>query len=219
MGELENVKSEAMSQNMGEIVLYHPDETIRLDVMVEDETVWLTQAQMAGLFQTTIPNVNIHIKNIFSEGELEENSVIKDFLITATDGKNYRTKHYNLDIIISVGYRVKSLRGTAFRRWATKVLKKYMLKGFVISQRFEQIEQRVAETEKKIDFLVQTSLVRDDDRLRNEIIELKQYIESILADYNDINEDTRIQFELINQALAELQTKIRLIEPRNPTWN
>ena len=219
MGELENVKSEAMSQNMGEIVLYHPDETIRLDVMVEDETVWLTQAQMAGLFQTTIPNVNIHIKNIFSEGELEENSVIKDFLITATDGKNYRTKHYNLDIIISVGYRVKSLRGTAFRRWATKVLKKYMLKGFVISQRFEQIEQRVAETEKKIDFLVQTSLVRDDDRLRNEIIELKQYIESILADYNDINEDTRIQFELIHQALAELQTKIRLIEPRNPTWN
>ena len=204
---------------MGEIVLYHPDETIRLDVMVEDETVWLTQAQMAELFLTTKQNISHHVNNAFSEGELERISVVKEYLTTAADGKNYRMKHYNLDVIISVGYRVKSLRGTTFRRWATKVLKEYMLKGFVINQRFEQIEQRVAETEKKIDFLVKTSLVRDDDRLRNEIIELKQYIESILADYNDINEDTRTQFELIHQALAELQTKIRLIEPRNPTWN
>jgi len=219
MGKIDNCKSEAMSQNMGEIVLYHPDETVRLDVMVEDETVWLTQAQMADLFQTTKQNVSLHVNNAFSEGELERISVVKEYLTTAADGKNYRMKHYNLDVIISVGYRVKSLRGTTFRRWATKVLKEYMLKGFVINQRFEQIEQRVAETEKKIDFLVKTSLVRDDDRLRNEIIELKQYIESILADYNDINEDTRTQFELIHQALAELQTKIRLIEPRNPTWN
>ena len=204
---------------MGEIILYQPDETIRLDVMVENETVWLTQMQMGQLFNKDKRTVSEHINNIFREGELDKISVVRNFRTTAPDGKSYNTNYYNLDVIISVGYRVKSLRGTAFRRWATKVLKEYMLKGFVISQRFEQIEQRVNETEKKIDFLVKTSLVRDDDRLRNEIIELRQYIESILADYNDINEDTRIQFELINQKLAELQTKIRLIEPRNPTWN
>ena len=134
--------------NTGEIALYQPDDTIRLEVMVEDETVWLTQAQMAELFQTSIPNVNMHVKNIFTEGELEENSVIKKILITATDGKNYRTNHYNLDVIISVGYRVKSLRGTAFRRWATKTLKQYILKDFVINQRIERVENFSIEIER-----------------------------------------------------------------------
>jgi hypothetical protein len=97
------------------------------------ETVWLTQLQMADLFQTSVPNVSMHIKNVFEEGELDENSVIKEFLITAADGKNYTTKHYNLDVIISVGYRIKSLRGTQFRIWATKVLHEYMQKGFAMN--------------------------------------------------------------------------------------
>ena len=88
---------------------------------------------MAELFQTTKQNISLHIKNIFEEGELLENSVVKDYLTTASDGKNYNTKHYNLDVIISVGYRVKSLRGTQFRIWATHVLKEYMKKGFALN--------------------------------------------------------------------------------------
>jgi len=97
------------------------------------ETAWLTQAQMAELFQTTKQNISLHINNVFSEGELEENSVVKESFTTAADGKNYRTNFYNLDVIISVGYRVKSLRGTQFRIWATKVLREYMQKGFAMN--------------------------------------------------------------------------------------
>ena len=96
----------------GEIVMYQPDETIRLEVRVEDETVWLNQAQMAELFLSTKQNVSLHINNIFKEDELEEISVVKESLTTAKDGKKYKTKFYNLDVIISVGYRVKSKRGT-----------------------------------------------------------------------------------------------------------
>ena len=113
--------------NKGEIVLFQPDETIRLEVRMEDETVWLTQQQMAELFCTTKQNVSLHVYNIFKEEELEMNSVVKDSLTTATDGKNYKTRFYNLDVIISVGYRVKSKRGTMFRQWANKVLKEYLL--------------------------------------------------------------------------------------------
>ena len=116
--------------NKGEIVMYQPDETIRLEVRVEDETVWLTQQQMADLFLTTRNNVTLHIGNIFKEGELAESAVRKDSLLTAADGKNYRTKIYNLDVIISVGYRVKSKRGTQFRQWANQILKDYLLRGF-----------------------------------------------------------------------------------------
>lgn len=109
-----------IERNIGEIVMYQPDETIRLEVRVEGETVWLTQAQMAELFSTTKQNVSLHINNIFREEELYEISVVKDSLTTAKDGKQYRTKFYNLDVIISVGYRVKSKRGTKFRQWANQ---------------------------------------------------------------------------------------------------
>jgi len=106
--------------NKGEIVMYQPDETIRLEVRVEDETVWLTQQQMAELFLTTKQNVSLHVNNIFREDELTENSVVKESLTTARDGKRYKTKVYNLDVIISVGYRVKSKRGTKFRQSGLK---------------------------------------------------------------------------------------------------
>jgi len=147
--------------NTGEIVLYQPDDAIRLDVLVENEMVWLTQAQMAELFQTTIPNVNLHLKNIFEEDELQEFSTIKDFLIVRQEGKRQVQRslsYYNLDGIISVGYRIKSHAATLFRIWATRILKDYILKGHAINQRFERIEHRVTETEKKIDFFVKTSL-------------------------------------------------------------
>ena len=145
-------------EHLNEIILYHLDETIKIDVRVDEETVWLTQQQMAQLFETTRNNVTLHIKNIFKEGELLMDSVCKDSLLTASDGKIYKTKLYNLDVIISVGYRVKSLRGTQFRQWALKVLKDYLLKGYSINQRFERLEQRVTQTENKIDFFVRTAL-------------------------------------------------------------
>jgi hypothetical protein len=118
-----------------EILLYQSDGGhIKIQVRLENDTVWLTQADMVELFQTTKQNISLHIKNIFEDGELEENLVVKDYLTTAIDGKNYRTKHYNLDVIISVGYRVKSLRGTQFRIWATERLREYLIKGFTMNE-------------------------------------------------------------------------------------
>ena len=144
--------------NTGEIVMYQPDETIRLEVRVEDETVWLTQQQMADLFLTTRNNVTLHIGNIFKEGELAESAVRKDSLLTAADGKNYRTKIYNLDVIISVGYRVKSKRGTQFRQWANQILKDYLLKGYVVNKRITVLEHQVADLTEKVNFFVRSSL-------------------------------------------------------------
>jgi hypothetical protein len=144
--------------NKGEIVMYQPDETIRLEVRVEDETVWLTQQQMADLFLTTRNNVTLHIGNIFKEGELVESAVRKDSLLTAADGKKYRTKIYNLDVIISVGYRVKSKRGTQFRQWANQILKDYLLKGYVVNKRITVLEHQVADLTEKVNFFVRSSL-------------------------------------------------------------
>ena len=117
-----------------EIIIYKSaDGLVKIDVRMEGETLWLTQTQMADLFQTTKQNVSLHIGNIFKESELDADSVVKDYLTTATDGKNYRTKYYNLDVIIAVGYRVKSPRGTQFRQWATQVLHEYLQKGFAMN--------------------------------------------------------------------------------------
>ena len=144
--------------NAGEIILYQPDNSIRLEVRMENETVWLTQAQMAMLFETTRNNVTLHIRNIFKEGELDEVSVCKDFLLTAADGKNYKTKTYNLDVIISVGYRVKSKRGTQFRIWANNVLKEHLLHGHFVNRRITQLEEKVALHDKQIELFVRTVL-------------------------------------------------------------
>ncbi len=117
-----------------QIIMYQTEDGLtKIDVTLENETVWLNQAQMAELFQTTKQNISYHINNCFKEGELNENSVVKDFLTTAADGKPYNTHYYNLDVIISVGYRVKSLRGTQFRIWANSVLKEYLIKGFAMN--------------------------------------------------------------------------------------
>jgi len=120
--------------NNSEIIIYQTEDgKTKIDVMIENETVWLNQAQMVELFQTSKQNVSLHIKNIFKEGELEEDSVVKEYLTTADDGKSYKTKHYNLDVIISLGYRVKSHRGTQFRIWATQRLREYIVKGFTMN--------------------------------------------------------------------------------------
>ena len=145
----------------GEIVMYQPDETICLEVRVENETVWLTQAQMAELFDATKQNISLHIINVYSEGELDELSTVKDCLTVRQEGQRMVKRHvlyYNLDVIISVGYRVKSLRGTRFRQWANNVLKQYMLHGYSINKRFEYIEQRLGTVEGKVDLFVRSSL-------------------------------------------------------------
>ena len=138
-----------------EIILYQPDDTISLEVRVEDETVWLTQAQMAKLFQKDRTVITRHINNIFQEGELDEESNVH-YLHFANSDRPIGL--YNLDVIISVGYRVKSQIGTRFRRWANSVLKKYILQGYAINQRIEQLENKVEEHDKQIAFFVRTAL-------------------------------------------------------------
>jgi hypothetical protein len=121
------------SSGLSQILIYETDDKqTRLEVRLQDETVWLTQNQIADLLQTSKQNVSLHIKNIFSERELAEDSVVKESLTTAIDGKTYRTLLLNLDVVISVGYRVKSLRGTQFRIWATQRLREYLVKGFTL---------------------------------------------------------------------------------------
>ena len=153
-------------EKQGEIILYQPDEAVKLEVRLEDETVWLTQAQIAELFQRDRTVITKHINNVFKEKELEEKSNVH-FLHIANSDKP--VKFFSLDVIISVGYRVKSVRGTQFRQWANKILKEYLLKGYSINQRlndmeyrmnnrFFQIEKTIAEHDAKIDFFVRTSL-------------------------------------------------------------
>ncbi|MCK9453412.1 MAG: virulence RhuM family protein [Bacteroidales bacterium] len=134
-----------------EIILYQSNELPeRIEVKLEDDTVWLSQQQMTTLFQQTKQNISLHINNCFKEGELESNSVVKDSLTTAKDGKKYKTKYYNLDVIISVGYRVKSKQGTQFRIWATHVLRDYLLKGYALNQRMNRIENTVEQLADKV---------------------------------------------------------------------
>lgn len=151
-----------------QIVLYQPDETISLEVKLEEDTVWLSAVQMTELFQTTKQNVSLHIKNIYKEGELQQEATVKESLTVQVEG-NRKVKrqiiYYNLDVIISVGYRVKSQRGTQFRQWATNVLKQYLLKGYAVHAQLQHVEQRldkqlyqhdleISDLKTKVDFLV-----------------------------------------------------------------
>ena len=145
-----------MTEANNQIAIYIAENgQTQIDVRVQDETVWLTQESISKLFGTTIPNINIHIKNILNEGELDANSTIKDFLIVRHEGKRKVSRnivHYNLDMILSVGYRVKSKTATQFRIWATKTLKDYLLNGYVINQKML--------AEQKSKFLMITSLLK-----------------------------------------------------------
>ena len=157
--------NEVSSKEQNQIILYHPNDTISLEVRLENDTVWLTQEMMSDLFQRNKSTISRHIKNIFQEKELLEASVVAKFATTASDGKIYQVDYYNLDVVISVGYRVKSIRGTQFRQWANKVLKEYLLRGHALNYKFELIEEQLKEHraildkhEDKIDFFVRTSL-------------------------------------------------------------
>ncbi|RHU24685.1 DNA-binding protein [Parabacteroides sp. TM07-1AC] len=152
-------------KNKGEIILYHPENTLEIEVRLEDETVWLTQAQMVELFQSTKQNISLHINNVYKENELERSSTVKYSLTVQKEGDRSvkrKIEYYNLDVIISVGYRVKSKRGTQFRQWAMKIIRDYLLKGSSFNKRIEHIEERMdtkfSEYDQKFDFFIRTSL-------------------------------------------------------------
>ena len=143
----------------GEIILYQPDEAVKLEVRLEDETVWLTQEQTADLFGTKRPAITKHLNNIYKSGELDIDSTCSILEHMGNDGKQrYTTKYYNLDAILSIGYRVNSKNATLFRKWANSVLKDYLLKGYSINKRLSELERTVAQHTEKIDFFVRTAL-------------------------------------------------------------
>ncbi len=158
------------SQQKNEIVVYQPNETIRLDVRLENETVWLTQSQMATLFGCSTDNIGLHLKNVYAVGELSRETTTEDFSVVRMEGARQVRRNvtcYNLDAIISVGYRVNSILGVKFRQWATTVLKDYLLRGYAVNQRLNQLEDKIdrrlashdrdiAALKDKVDFFVQT---------------------------------------------------------------
>ena len=159
-----------MQTAKNEIVIYQPNETVRLDVRLENETVWLTQSQMATLFGCSADNIGLHLKNVYAVGELSREATTEDFSVVRKEGARQVRRNvtcYNLDAIISVGYRVNSILGVKFRQWATTILKEYLLKGYAVNARLIQLEdtlhrnlvehdQRIATLEEKVDFFVQT---------------------------------------------------------------
>lgn len=149
------------NNNEGEIILYQPNQDIRLEVRIAEETVWLSQAQMAELFGTQRQAITKHLKNIFDSQELTRESTSSVLELLRKEGNRYvkrQVELFNLDVIISVGYRVNTTQGILFRQWANRVLKDYLLKGYSVNHRLERLEQRVTKTEEKIDFFVRTSL-------------------------------------------------------------
>ena len=184
----------------GEIVMYQPDETIRLEVRMGEDTVWLSQQQMAELFQRDQSVIARHIRNIYKEEELTEEGTYAKFAYMGHDGlQKYEVIHYNLDVIISVGYRVKSKRGTRFRQWANKILKDYLLKGYVVNQRITTLEHQVADLTEKVNFFVRSSLPPMEgifydgqifDAYAQIVSLIKQAKHSIILIDNYINVDT-----------------------------
>ena len=198
--------------NTGEILIYQNSEgSIKIDVRLEAETVWLSQAQLCDLFQKSKATISEHIKNIFEEGELNENAVIRNFRTTASDGKSYYVNHYNLDVIISVGYRVKSQQGTQFRIWATQRLKEYIVKGFTLNDErfksgnsmnyFTELQERIREIRISERFFYQK--IKD--------------IYSTSIDYDANDEKTIIFFKVVQNKLLwaiSQQTAAELIYRR-----
>jgi len=168
----------------------------KIRVRIEDENVWLTQKLIAGLFDVSVPTVNEHLKNIFESGELDENSVIRNFRITADDGKNYETKHYNLDTILAVGYRVRSDRGTQFRQWATERLREYLIKGFTLDD--ERLKQGGGRARYFQELLQRVRDIRSSERM------FYQKVTDIYA----TSIDYKVDAELTQKFFATVQNKM-----------
>jgi hypothetical protein len=186
-----------MKENNSQIIIYQTENgQTKLDVRLENETVWLNQKLMAELFQTTKQNISLHLQNIFEEGELQENSVVKEFLTTATDGKNYKTAFYNLDAIISVGYRIKSNVATRFRQWATQHIKEYIVKGFVMD------DERLKNPNQPFDYFEE--LLRRIQDIRTSERRFYQKITDIYAtsaDYDPTMETSILFFQTVQNKM------------------
>ena len=209
--------------NKGEIIIYETkDGETSIDVRMEEETVWLTQAQMVDLFQTTKQNVSLHINNVYKENELEKNSTVKEYLTVQNEGRRLirrNVKYYNLDVIISVGYRVKSQRGTQFRIWANSVLKRYLTQGFAIKENATQIQLQnlssmleilsksiennsisVDETQNLLRIIKDFSYGLDTlDKYDNQVLEVEKTTES--------EDEFRINYENASQVIQDLKKK------------
>jgi len=169
-----------------EIVIYQSDELQPIEVRITNETVWLTQAQMAQLFDTSPQNITLHIKNVYEDGELDPSSTCKHFLQVQQEGKRLIKRNqlcYNLDMIISVGYRVKSIRATRFRIWATSILKHYLINGAVAQNRFERIEQKIIEHDCQLQTLLQTALPpKQGVFFQGQIFDAYQFVSDLIRD-------------------------------------
>lgn len=183
--------------NNSELLLYQTEDgQTKIDVRLENESVWLSQAQMVELFQTTKQNISLHIRNVFKEGELDEISVVKDYLTTAADGKAYSTNYYNLDVIISVGYRVKSHRGTQFRIWATTQLREFLIKGFVLN------DERLKETGRTNQYFDELLDRIRDIRSSKKIFYAKiRDIYTTAIDYNAHTEQSQLFFKTVQNEM------------------
>ena len=222
MNENDN-KTEALIPAENEIILYQPDSTLSLDVRVENETVWLNRNQIAILFDRDVKTIGKHINNALKE-ELDGFSVIAKFATTASDGKTYQVEHYNIEMITSVGYRVKSQRGIQFRVWANKILKDYLLRGYNVNQRLLQMESRIdrrlLEHDKrlddltdKVDFFIRTSLPPKEGVFFNgQIFDAHEFIcrliksatERIVLIDNYVDESVLVQLDNRNPGVSAL---------------
>lgn len=184
-----------------EFLIYKTDDgQVKLDIRLEDETIWLTQQMMADLFQSTKQNIGQHLKNVFAEGELDENSVVKNFFTTASDGKQYKTNFYNLDAIISVGYRVKSIIATRFRIWATERLKEYIVKGYTMDD--ERLKNPPAAGSPLPDYFDEMlARIRDIRSSERRMYLRVREIFSMAADYDLSREETTKFFSIIQNKL------------------
>ena len=198
-----------------EIILYQTEDgRTRVQCRFENETVWLSQQHMTELFQTSKQNVSLHIQNIFADGELREDSVVKESLTTAADGKNYATKFYNLDVIISVGYRVKSLRGTQFRIWATQRLREYIVKGFTMDDERLKNPPGQGHTDYFDELLERIRDIRSSER--RVYLRVREIL-ALAADYEATEPETQVFFQTIQNKLhfaATGKTAAELIAER-----
>ena len=192
-----NVQVQQKNQKNPQIAIYHTmGEEQKINVRIEDENVWLTQKLIAELFNVGVPNVNEHLKNILEDKELDEISVIRNFRITADDGKEYETKHYNLDVILAVGYRVRSDKGTQFRKWATEKLREYLIKGFTMDD--ERLKQGGGRARYFQELLQRVRDIRSSERL------FYQKVTDIYA----TSIDYKVDAELTQKFFATVQNKM-----------
>ena len=234
--EIQNIQQAQYPQ--GEIILYQPDETVRLEVRLENETVWLNQQQMAELFGTNRQAITKHLKNIYTVKELTKAATCSILELVRKEGNRMvarKIEFYNLDAIISVGFRVNTQRGIEFRIWANGVLKEHLLRGYSINERMTRIEQRVSATEEKIDFFVRTSLppvvgvfsggqvfsarlfVEDLVKMAaREVILIDNYVDAKTFDLLDVRADgvtATIYIERVDASLQRLQVQHNMEHP------